>query len=145
MVEEEFPTAREAFQESPQKRAPQKTTKTMSYSLFTEESKGVPEKHLQSASLTMLKPLTVCMHGAQLSVVSNSLQPYGLQPTSSSVHGIFQARILEQVAISSSRGIFLIQGSNPCFLRLLCWRWYLYLLSCQGSPLTMWITTNCEK
>ena len=35
----------------------------------------------------------------------------------SSVCGIFQARILEQVAISSSRGIFPTQGLN---LRLLC-------------------------
>ena len=34
-------------------------------------------------------------------------------PPGSSVHGILQARILEWVAISSSRGIFLIQGSNP--------------------------------
>ena len=34
----------------------------------------------------------------------------------SSVHGISQARILEWVAISSSRGIFLTQGSNLCLL-----------------------------
>ena len=34
------------------------------------------------------------------SVVSNSLQPYG---QGSSVHGIFQARILELVAIFYSR------------------------------------------
>ena len=38
------------------------------------------------------------------SVVSDSLWPHGLQPSSSSVHGIFQARILEWVAISFSRG-----------------------------------------
>ena len=36
----------------------------------------------------------------------------------SSVHGIFQARILERVAISYSRGIFPIQGSKPCLLYL---------------------------
>ena len=30
-----------------------------------------------------------------------------------SVHGIFQARVLERVAISFSRGIFPTQGSNP--------------------------------
>ena len=30
----------------------------------------------------------------------------------SSVHGIFQARTLEQDAISSSRGFFLTQGLN---------------------------------
>ena len=34
-------------------------------------------------------------------------------PLGSSIHGIFQARILEQVAISLSQGIFLTQGSNP--------------------------------
>ena len=33
-------------------------------------------------------------------------------PPGSSVHGIFSARILEQVAIYSSRGIFPTQGSN---------------------------------
>ena len=34
----------------------------------------------------------------------------------SSVHGIFQARIKEWVALSSSRGIFLTQGLNPRLL-----------------------------
>ena len=34
-------------------------------------------------------------------------------PPRYSVHEIFQARILEWVAMSSSRGIFPIQGSNP--------------------------------
>ena len=34
----------------------------------------------------------------------------------SSVHRILQARILEWVAISSSRGSFPTQGSNPCLL-----------------------------
>ena len=38
------------------------------------------------------------------SVMSKSLQPYGLQLPRSSVHGISRARILEWVAISSSRG-----------------------------------------
>ena len=39
------------------------------------------------------------------SVVSNSLRPHGLQPApGSSVHGIFQARILAWVATSYSRG-----------------------------------------
>ena len=37
------------------------------------------------------------------SVVSDSLQPHGLYPPGSSVHGIFQAWILEWVAISFSR------------------------------------------
>ena len=38
-----------------------------------------------------------------LSVMSDSLQPYGLYLPGSSVHGILQARILEWVAISYSR------------------------------------------
>ena len=38
------------------------------------------------------------------SVVSDSLQPHGLEPTSSSVHGILQARVLEWIAIPFSRG-----------------------------------------
>ena len=38
------------------------------------------------------------------SVVSDSLWPHGLSPSRSSVHGILQGRILEQVAISYSRG-----------------------------------------
>ena len=38
------------------------------------------------------------------SVVSDSLQPQGCSLPGSSVHGIFQARVLERVAISFSRG-----------------------------------------
>ena len=38
------------------------------------------------------------------------------------VHGILQARILEWVAISSSRGIFPTQGSEPRLLCLLHWQ-----------------------
>ena len=37
-------------------------------------------------------------------------------PTGSSALGILQARILEWVAIPSSKGIFLTQGSNPHLL-----------------------------
>ena len=40
----------------------------------------------------------------------------------SSVHGILQARILGWGAISSSKGIFPTEGSNPCLLCLLCWQ-----------------------
>ena len=38
------------------------------------------------------------------STVSNSLQPMDCSPPDSSVHGLFQARILEQIALSYSRG-----------------------------------------
>ena len=51
-------------------------------------------------------------------------------PPGSSVHGILQARILEWVAISFSRGIFLTQGSNPGLLHC---RQSLYQLGYKGS------------
>ena len=49
----------------------------------------------------------------------------------SSVHGIFQAIVLEWIAISFSRGIFPAQGWNP---GLPHYRQTLYHLSHQGSP-----------
>ena len=55
----------------------------------------------------------VCVCVCALSCVWLCLTP----PPGSSVHGIVQARILEQVAVSFSRGIFLTQGWNS---RLLC-------------------------
>ena len=51
--------------------------------------------------------LECCMCGCLVaSVVSDSLQPYRLQPASSSVHGILQARILEWVVMTFFRGSF---------------------------------------
>ena len=56
-------------------------------------------------SLVAMSRLTVC-------------DPADGSPPGSSVHGILQARELERAAISSSRGVFLTQGSNPCLLHL---------------------------
>ena len=53
----------------------------------------------------------------------------------SSIHGIFQARVLEWIAISFSRGIFPTQGSNPGLLHC---RQTLYHLSHQGNPNQLW-------
>ena len=64
------------------------------------------------------------------SVVSNSLPSMDCGPPGSSIHGILQARILEWVAISFSRGIFPTQGLTPGLLHC---RQILYHLSCQGS------------
>ena len=41
---------------------------------------------------------------ALCSVLSDTLQPQGLHLPGSSIHGIYQARLLERVAISCSRG-----------------------------------------
>ena len=54
-------------------------------------------------------------------------------PPDSSVHEIFQVRILEWVTMPSS-GIFLTHRSNPCLLGLLNCRQILYPLSHLGSP-----------
>ena len=48
--------------------------------------------------------------------------PTDCSPLGSPVRGIFQARILEQVAILLSRGIFPTQGLNPRLPRLLHWQ-----------------------
>ena len=73
----------------------------------------------QTASLSHVQSLQVCP----------TLQPHGLGPPGSSVHGILQARTLKWAAISSSRGIFPTQGSNPCLLCLLHGQ-----VGFQGSP-----------
>ena len=60
----------------------------------------------------------------------DSYDPVGCAPRGSSVHRILQARILEWVAISFSRGSS-TQGSNPGHLHC---RQILYQMSYQGSP-----------
>ena len=52
-------------------------------------------------------------------------------PPGSSVHGIFQARILHWVAISYSRESFRTRDQNPCLLR---WQADPLPLSHKGSP-----------
>ena len=66
--------------------------------------------------------------------------PMDCSPPCSSVHGIFQARVLEWVVISYSRAIFPKQGLNPDLPHC---RQTLYSLSHQGSPYdSSWDLTN---
>ena len=58
--------------------------------------------HLPQIPFQTQLPLEGCMHVC--SVMSDSLQPMGCSLPGSPIHEIFQARILEWVAISSSRG-----------------------------------------
>ena len=76
-------------------------------------------------------------------VCANSLQlcpapcdPVDCSPLGSSVHGILQAKILEWVAIPSSRGSSRPRGSNPCLLHLLHWQVGSLPLAPPGSPWT---------
>ena len=79
--------------------------------------------------------LLQCMRVKSESEVAQSCltlcDPMDCSLQGSSVHGIFQARVLEWVAISVSWGIFLTQGWNPGLPHC---RQTLYRLSHQGSP-----------
>ena len=61
--------------------------------------------------------------------------PMDCSPSGSSVLGIFQARILEWVAISYSRLIFLTQGSNLSLLCFLHWQADSLPLAPPGKPI----------
>ena len=96
----------------------------------------------KSGSSTMphsgLSPLPSAMWALALALPpSSTCNPVDYSPPASSVHGIFQARVLEWVDISSFRGIFLIQGSNPNLLHLLHWQVGSLPLSHLGSPNTV--------
>ena len=97
-----------------------------------------PWRWLQPTQEKSQKPLHPCLlsesESVSCSIVSDSLQPHGLYPPGSSVHGILQARILEWVAIPFSRGSsrprdqtwvsciagrFFTISTNPCFLAAL--------------------------
>ena len=60
--------------------------------------------------------------------------PMDGSPLGSTVHGIFQARILKWVAISSSRESSSPRELNPSLLHLLLWQVHSLPLSHLGSP-----------
>ena len=68
--------------------------------------------------------------------------PMDYRPPGSSVHGILQTRILEWVAMPSSRKSPPTQGSNPGLL--LC-RWILYHLSHRGRNKSQVKTASCFR
>ena len=73
-------------------------------SLVTETLRlgGVKFTYLRFSQLLSYRVVLVCV----CSVVYNFLQSHGLQPARLPIHGISQARLLEWVAISSSRGSY---------------------------------------
>ena len=60
--------------------------------------------------------------------------PFDCNPACSSLHGIFQARILEWIAIPSSRESSWLRDQTHINLCLLHCRWILHPLCHQGSP-----------
>ena len=76
-------------------------------------------------------PSIYCPPAKSLSRVWLFVTPLTVSLSGSSIHGIFQARIMEWVAIFLLQGIFLTQGWNLC---LLYCRWILYPPSYWGKP-----------
>ena len=77
--------------------------------------------------------LCVCAHMCACAC-STLCDPMDCSRPGSSVHGIFQARILKGIVISYSQGSFPTQGSNPCLLHLLNWQGILYHCPTQEAP-----------
>ena len=93
-------------------------------------------KHNTHSSLYTLneKGLQYPRERLRLCMLSHVCDPIIYSPPGSSVHGIFQARILEWVAISSSREAF-PPRDRTCISGTSCLvRWILSQLSYQGSP-----------
>ena len=76
----------------------------------------------------------MCMH--EVASVLSLFDPMDCSPSDSSVHGILQTRILEWVAMPSSRGSSQPQGSNRSLLHPLHWRWVLYFEYHLGNPMS---------
>ena len=74
-----------------------------------------PKKYLSFYNCVCVR---VCMRVCSVVYLCN---PMDCRSPDSSVHGIFQVRILEWVAISFSRGVFPSQGLKH-LLHLLCWQ-----------------------
>ena len=95
------------------------------------------EVHEEPESTLKPKPL---LHACVLSRLS-LCDSMNCSPPGSSVHGIFQARILEWVAISYSRGSFPTRNweptRNPSLQRLHHWQADSLPLLHLGSPLTI--------
>ena len=79
------------------------------------------------------KHMCVCVL-SQFSCVQLLVAPWTVARQTPLVHGIFQARILEWVAIFFLKGIFPTQGSNPNLLNLLYWQTDSVLLVPPGKP-----------
>ena len=85
--------------------------------------------------------LSICMYVCVRAQSCQTLQTHESSPPGSSGHGVSQARILEWAAISSSRGIFPTQGSNPRLLWLLHWKVDSLSLKHSGLIILTWITS----
>ena len=92
--------------------------------------KTLPGKPLGVGSFEHKQPFFLaCVKEMCAQSCSTLCDPMDYSLPGSSVHRIFQARILEWVTIFLLQGIFPTQGLNPCLLCLLHCRRILYLRS----------------
>ena len=77
-----------------------------------------------------------CVHAQSLQSMSDSLQPYELQPTRLFCPWDSPGRNARVGCCALLQGIFPTQGLNPHVLHLLHCKWILYPLSHLGSPET---------
>ena len=103
----------------------------------------------QKAAVNTLNPqqwtatlIILCMCALVIQLCLTLCNPLDCSLSASSVHEIFQAKILEWVAIFLPQGIFPTQRLNPYFLYLLQCRWSLYPLSHQGSSSLSYLYPN---
>ena len=78
--------------------------------------------HLSACLDSSVTKQMSCMCAKLLQLCPTLCNPMDPSPSGSSIYGILQARILESVAISFSRGSFLSRELNPYLLYLLHWQ-----------------------
>ena len=103
---------------------------------FTTDEAHAPSTLMHTARKARVTRICVC------SVASDSALPWTAVPPGSSVHGTLQARILEWVAIASSRGSSCPRDRThvSCIGRQI-----LYHLSLQGSPTQVTFTAVSQE
>ena len=90
------------------------------------------EKRTSNKTANYINNYIKCACMLSCSVMSNSLQPIDYSPPGSSIHRIFQARIL--VCHFLHQGIFPTKGLNPCLFHLLHWQMESLPLASPGKP-----------
>ena len=88
--------------------------------------------------------MSVCLLAKSFQSCPTLCDPMDCNPPGSSVHGILQLRILEWVAMPSSRGSFWPRDRTHISYISCIGRWVLYHSHHLGSPLKMALSTSCR-
>ena len=104
-----------------------------------------PSQNIIDIMLFLLPKVTdyACVHVKSLQSCPNLCDPIDCSPPASSVQGILQARIVEWVATTSSRGTSQLRDQTHISLCLLHWQVHSLPLPPPGNPITAY--TVCYK